>query len=257
MITNTNIDNEEVDKRYILPWLGIVNTNLCRGLDVNYGLYTQCPNKPSQKGFCNYCLYAHKQTGTTDDRLRNKKKLYVDNLDNKEVNYLKVVKNLDINIVEANKYCKKKWSISLPDKYLNPKKRGRPKKKKNTTIVSDTDSDSNNDNKPVVKKRGRPKKEKKKIITKGEKLITINNQSSNKKVILNNIISMLENDMQNIYNNMEKLLYEHKPCNEEIIEVKIIIINKKEFYIDTDNNCYDPSTETLVGLYDDVTKTIL
>lgn len=254
MPTQTNaIENQN---RYILPWLGNVNEELCKGLDVNYGLYTQCPNKPSKGDFCNYCMYAHKQTGTVKDRL-SCKKLYVDKLNNKEVNYLKVVKNLNINIVEANKYCLEKWSLSLPDKYLHPKKRGRPKKKQNTTIVSDTDSDSSNDTKPVVKKRGRPKKEKKKIITNGENLITMDKKYNEKQIILNNIISMLDQDMKMIYNNMDKLQQEQEPCNEQAIEVKIIIINNKEYYIDIDNNCYDPLTETLVGLYDGVNKTIV
>lgn len=253
-----DISTNEKQNRYILPWLGLINNDLCKGLDVNYGLYTQCPNNPLKNGFCNYCLYAHKQSGTVEDRLLCKNKLYKDKLNNKEVNYLKVAKNLNINISEANKYCMEKWSINLPDKYLNPKKRGRPKKKKNIPIVSDTDSDTNNsDIKPAVKKRGRPKKEKKKIITNGENLITMNKKDDKEKYILNNIISILKSDMNLMHNTMNNLLKDQMPCNEQLIEVKIVMIEGKKYYIDIDDNCYDPSTETLIGLYDKINNTIL
>ena len=110
-------NQKEDDKRIILPWLGLIEKSNCQGLEVNYGLYTQCTNKPEKKDLCLHCVNLQQQTGTVTDRLKTKG-VYKDKFGNKEVNYLKVIQELNINIAEANKYCNKIWNINLPDKYL-------------------------------------------------------------------------------------------------------------------------------------------
>ena len=60
-----------------MPWTGVINNDLCRGLRVNYGLYTQCENTFTKDStFCKTCLNQGTKngsnkpnSGTVDDRL--------------------------------------------------------------------------------------------------------------------------------------------------------------------------------------------
>lgn len=78
-----------------LPWLGCYNSTLCHALRRNYGLYTQCENRPrSESMYCSRCIREARgletttKWGTVEDRMSCGVYEYVDPRGKKPVSYL-------------------------------------------------------------------------------------------------------------------------------------------------------------------------
>jgi|TARA_B000000475_G_scaffold268375_1_gene260726 hypothetical protein len=147
-----------------IPFYGHIETNWCRGVKKNHGLYTQCVKaKPED---CDYCVVCMRQAQNNADgkpncgNINERASVWNENLDYKppgmkqEIPYANIVKKLNISISDAQEEVEKMGWSPIPECHLIEKKvrRGRPKTK---IVVEDSDDDE------PKKKRGRPKKEKK------------------------------------------------------------------------------------------------
>ena len=261
-ITNNIPNNKETKKEKSnipMPWTGVINNDLCRGLRVNYGLYTQCENTFTKDStFCKTCLNQGTKngsnkpnSGTVDDRLCQPIMNYRDKKSGKTPTpWCQVIKKLNISMDEAINQAKE-MNITISPEQLadSEKKRGRPKK--NITNVSDTDSEEGGvgDVSPK-KKRGRPKKEQKPMETvAGDDLIA-------------NIIRNLAPE-QAVPENGEKLsdeLEEDKidsDDEDEPTEVKKLTIDNIDYLVDRENTVYDMETQEEIGYYDQETNSII
>lgn len=144
-----------------MPWCGSAEMDgeMCHGLRLNHGLYTQCRNDhEGGEVLCKTCARsAHvagrggPAYGTIEDRLSNGVD-FRDPSGKAPVPYGNVLKKLNISQECAAKEALK-FGITLSDAdfVVTEGKRGRPKK----TTVSDSDSESTGEKRA----RGRPKKE--------------------------------------------------------------------------------------------------
>ena len=156
------LKEKEKGKKVIIPFCGRIDEERCKGIKINYGLYTQCENNMFQKNLCKTC---HKQSeknsdgkpnyGTIDERLD---KNYKDKNGKEPIKYSKFMEKMNITREMAEKEAEKQ-GVTIPEEEFEIKKtnRGRPKKSTSTTDTSDEESIAE------PKKRGRPPKEKKVI----------------------------------------------------------------------------------------------
>ena len=149
----SELELESVMKEVPLPYVGEKVEGKCKNVKYNYGLYSQCLEW-SEEEYCMKCKCEGKY-GNIEDRKEVKE--YVDPYGNKERGYVEVLNLLNIPIKKGEEACKKA-GINIKLNEIK-KKRGRPKKEKTNTIVSDSD-----DEEKIKKKRGRPKKEKSEIV---------------------------------------------------------------------------------------------
>ena len=156
------LKEKEKGKKKMLPFCGRIDEERCKGIKINYGLYTQCENNIFQKNLCKTC---HKQSeknsdgkpnyGTIYERLD---KNYKDKNGKEPIKYSKFMEKMNITREMAEKEAEEQ-GLTIPEEEFEFKKttRGRPKKSTSTTDTSDEESIAE------PKKRGRPPKEKKVI----------------------------------------------------------------------------------------------
>ena len=48
----------------LLPFCGVINSDWCNGVRLNYGIYTQCTNNKDKSGFCKTCYKQGEKNGT-------------------------------------------------------------------------------------------------------------------------------------------------------------------------------------------------
>ena len=146
----------------LLPFCGVINSDWCNGVRLNYGLYTQCTNDKDKKtGFCKTCLKQGEKNGTgnptygTIQERANAGNDFRDPKGKPPVRYANIMEKFDISKEDAMKAASD-LGLVIPEEELEVKvvKRGRPKK---SVAVSDTDSEASA---PTQKKRGRPRKDK-------------------------------------------------------------------------------------------------
>lgn len=239
--------------KVIMPWIGLVNDNNCRGLRINHGLYTQCDNKKTQESngmwFCKTCYNQGVKngsgipnSGTVDERLKYDIMGYVDKKTGKKcIPWCQVLNKLNIDIDEAKQEAEKQ-NITIPECHFvsSEKKRGRPKKNNNTS-VSDTDSETTEggvgDESPK-KKRGRPKKDKKATdVVAGDDLIAkmISNLAPSQEK--SEEVTSTEKEEKNSDDELEE--EDVDDDDEPPTEVQKITINGKDYLIDMEDTIYD------------------
>jgi chemotaxis protein histidine kinase CheA len=169
-----------------LPFVGLVDDEVCYGIRLNHGLHTQCSNdRVEGLEYCKTCVkQAEKNAsgkptyGDIRDRTECGILEYRDPKGKQTLPYINVVEKLGLDM-DAVKAEAAKFGIEIPEEHLVKRetKRGRPKK--DTTSVSDTSSEASQ-----PKKRGRPKKEKKVESVVGDDLLAAlkNAQADAKKV---------------------------------------------------------------------------
>ena len=152
---------QKVKNQMLLPFCGVINSDWCNGVRLNYGLYTQCTNNKDKSGFCKTCYKQGEKNGTgvpTYGTIQDRAKAGDDFRDPKgkpSIRYANIMEKFNISLNDAQNAANSLgWTI--PDEELEVKvvKRGRPKK---SVAVSDTDSEASA---PAQKKRGRPRKDK-------------------------------------------------------------------------------------------------
>ena len=140
-----NFDEDEAllileNKKSIpLPFNGVINEDLCKGIRFNKRLYTQCHIKTNNK-YCNTCLkQSNKNTnnkpnfGNMDDRMKGHPLDYIDPYGKKVVPYANILKKEGITIDEAkNEAAKHNMIISEYDLIEQIIPLGRPKLKEPT-----------------------------------------------------------------------------------------------------------------------------
>jgi len=142
-----------------LPFLGQINENKCKGIKVNYRLFTQCGADICNKS-TEYCSSCYKQATINTDNIPMYGNIYK-RLElyriNKPFIHNGIKEELYGNVLNKLKISKEKAIKELHNANLtfdesifntNIKQRGRPKKDKNTEKT----------NTPNKKQRGRPKK---------------------------------------------------------------------------------------------------
>ena len=155
---------EKIDKidKIIMPFCGVIKEEWCKGVRLNYGLYSQCQNKMEKNNdYCKTCKNQCSKSGTgkpTYGRIEDRVKAgenYVDPKGKSPVRYANIMEKLNITREDAESEAER-LGLKIPEEefVLKVAKRGRPKK---SVAVSDTDSEKSE---PIKKKRGRPRKEK-------------------------------------------------------------------------------------------------
>jgi hypothetical protein len=145
----------------IMPFVGIVDDDLCYGVRLNHGLHTQCENgKKGENKYCSTCLKQSEKNasgkpnnGDIRDRLNCGLLEYRDPKGRQTETYGNVVARLNLDKEMCLREAER-LKVKIPEEHwcVSEKKRGRPKK--SVTEVSDTTSEK------TEKKRGRPKKTK-------------------------------------------------------------------------------------------------
>ena len=241
-------------RRIPLPWLGKINTNCCRALNYNLGLYTQCENSVHDTEYCITCCskkeeYGEFPHGTVSDRMEA-------NFEGKNgkpvISYGNILEKKKILKADVLNYAME-LDIVIPEELfcVVKKPRGRPKKEQSVAVNDSSDEDA------PKKKRGRPKK-----------AVVIDNQDGILGAILNpsfakkeetkekctsNIISPL-NRKEIVLHNQDTSSESGTPVDtesdvEEIEGVEMIHNGIKYFKTDS-NELYDPDTEEHVANWD-------
>ena len=91
---------KEKGKRVILPFCGRIDEEKCRGIKINYGLYTQCEKNIFSNNLCKCCNKQSEKNsngkpnyGTIDERLN---KNYKDKNGKEPVKYSKIMEKMNI-----------------------------------------------------------------------------------------------------------------------------------------------------------------
>ena len=243
-LVNQPKKNKELKEIKVLPWLGIVDNNKCKGLRYCHGLHVQCDKDATD--LCKMCMKSNVPYGRVEDRLKCNLTEYRDPKGKQTLPYINVAEKLGIDIDKANRCCQELYDMNIPDEHLIPRKiqRGRPKK---STAVSDTESDTAS----PKKKRGRPRKAKKKIVTIGDELIDNLMKQADDSIALPDlspILSNIKQFSQQIISEMANLEQHNIHAEEcEVVEFKCEGV---VYWKDKDHNLYDPDTEDHIGLYD-------
>lgn len=171
---------KKLKPKFALPWTGVVNETLCKGIKANNALFTQCTMEPESEG-ARYCSTCQKQAdtnpngkpsaGTVEDRMDVGPLDYVGPKDGVKVyTYGSFLKKKKITREEAVAEAAK-FGIEIPEYQFEvvERKRGRPSKKNGTTAAaSDTSSGSGSDSEATASKKPKKKMTKKKEHTNTE-----------------------------------------------------------------------------------------
>lgn len=276
-------DNKKEKPAFILPFVGMVNENTCKGIKKNYDLHTQCVNKPlKNKDYCKTCANNAEKanqekppSGDIRDRLNMDIMAYVDPKGVQTKPYITYLQKHNISKEDAIKEAAK-FGIVIPDVHFietkQKQKRGRGKAKPKTMTLStmktetekenekesekeketetcknQTDEKQNNDSsKKLTKKRGRPKKQKQVLDEQVEYKETLDDESETVSASGKNEISQQKDiEMEN------EIIHqpEYKCCKMQY---------KDEMYLlsEEDNLVFDIHTEQYLGKYHPDTKTI-
>ena len=245
-----------------LPWTGKVGEENCRALEYNNGLFTQCGSKKEMgKDYCVNCIKRQEENngeleyGTVEDRM---KKDFEGKGGKGVIPYGNVLKKKKISREEAENAAREQ-GIEIPEKEFEVlvRKRGRPKKV--STSVEDT---------PEKKKRGRPRKRNATVVCEENPVDLIGNLAK-----MASVKSPEKSPVKSPVKLPEKVpvkLPEKSPeksvelQEEEEEEEDDDDITVQEFthkgikYLRSDENVlYDPTTQDVVGVWDENTQTIM
>ena len=231
-------------KGVLLPWCGEVIEEDCVCLKLNNGLYTQCRKRKELGEYCKGCNGSVNRNGgvavygTVSDRLNCEIEEYKDPHGRKPVNYMSVMRKLNISKLEAEEEAKKLgWKIPLCHFEESKTKRGRPKKCV-SVLVDDTSSECSK------KKRGRPRKEKEVVSNSvGEDLIAslmIEQLKVDEVLECNSEVNII------IKNESEEL---DEELDEEETKVIKVDIDGKQYLRSEDNMLYDIESHDAVGMW--------
>ena len=266
---------KEKGKRVILPFCGRIDEEKCRGIKINYGLYTQCEKNIFSNNLCKCCNKQSEKNsngkpnyGTIDERLN---KNYKDKNGKEPVKYSKIMEKMNITREMAEKEAEEQGLI-IPEEEFEIKKtnRGRPKKSVSTTDTSDEESIAE------PKKRGRPPKEKKVIENGNIGDDLIKNLIEEAKKNEEKVETKKELEPEIINNNDEddepkdeeddepKDEEDDEPKNEEDDEsdeeetVVVPFVFKGVKYLKAaDNTIYDINTHEEIGIWDEIKQEIV
>lgn len=129
-------------KSYPLPFIvEKVNMEGCHGLSYNHGLFTQCRNKCDNSHYCSKCAdEADKNAksvpdnGCIEDRLKVGLYEFKDPKGRSPIPYLKVLKNMKLDVSEVLKSVCELPSEHLEEKEVKKERKGRPKKEKSSNV---------------------------------------------------------------------------------------------------------------------------
>ena len=258
---------KEKGKRVILPFCGRIDEEKCRGIKINYGLYTQCEKNIFSNNLCKCCNKQSEKNsngkpnyGTIDERLN---KNYKDKNGKEPVKYSKIMEKMNITREMAEKEAEEQGLI-IPEEEFEIKKtnRGRPKKSVSTTDTSDEESIAE------PKKRGRPPKEKKVIENGNIGDDLIKNLIEEAKKNEEKVETKKELEPEIINNNDEddepKDEEDDKPKDEEDDEsdeeetlVVPFVFKGVKYLKAADNTIYDINTHEEIGIWDEIKQEIV
>ena len=271
---NANKEMQQRKNNIPLPFCGVINTNCCYGVRLNYGLYTQCTN--SQTIYNNehpVCETCNKQI----NKNRNNEPTYGyittrfeqgnnfrDPKGKAPINYANIMEKLNISRNDAEKVANE-IGLTIPEDQFIIKKasRGRPKK---DTTADDTASESSYTSVKEEKKRGRPRKNKEIVDKETAKINTINEMLSSIKQTENTKTqdtSSLQNESE-CCDDCDCEDEEHVEVEAQAIKLKknsdlgyvIVGVDDADYLITPDNQIYDPKTHDLKGVWNSKTKRV-
>lgn len=255
-IINEKEKNKERGKKMMLPFCGRIDDEKCRGIKINYGLYTQCENNIFQKNLCKTCFKQSEKNndgkpnyGTIDERLDKK---YKDKNGKQPIKYSKFMEKMNITREMAEKEAEK-LGLIIPEEEFEIKKtsRGRPKKSTSTTDTSDEESVAE------PKKRGRPPKEKKVIENGnvGDDLIKNLIEEANKNE-LKKAVTPEPNNVETPESDNDDDNDDDSDDEEETVVVPFIFKGVK-YLKAADNTIYDINTHEELGVWDEEKQEIV
>ena len=234
-----------------LPFCGKVNENMCNGIRLNHGLYSQCTNKKGATGFCKTCQKQADRNngtptyGTIQDRLKEKNPLdYRDPKGKRVVPYANVMEKLGITKEQAIEAADKLgWTISEENFTKRVLKKGRPAKKK-------SDKKECKEKKP----RGRPRKQKKVVTEEVDNLVESLVNQAKESISKSEPEKEPESEPEKEPEKEPEPELETEPESEseeeEEKEVSKVIYNDTEYLEDNEGFLYDIETHELVGKWD-------
>ena len=269
-----DLENKQRKTNIPLPFCGVINSNCCYGVRLNYGLYTQCTN--NQTCYNNthpVCETCNKQINknanneptygyiTTRFELGNN---FRDPKGKSPVNYANVMEKLNISRIDAEKAAKE-LGLKIPEDQFILKKlaRGRPKK---DTSADDTASEASYSSVKEEKKRGRPRKNKEVV-----------DKETNDNNIINDMMKTIHSEVNSKLieeTSQEQLNCEDCDCNcdesddeteafpiklkkkSDLGYVNVETVDEADYLLTADNKLYDPKTHDLKGVWNPKTKRV-
>ena len=253
-------EKEKKKKKIMLPFCGRIDEEICQGIKINYGLYTQCENSIFEKKLCKTC---HKQSeknsdgkpnyGTIDERLESN---YKDKNGKKPIKYSKFMEKMNITreMAETEAECQG-LTIAEEEFEIAKTSRGRPKKSTSTTDTSDEESIAE------PKKRGRPQKEKKVIENgnAGDDLIMNLIEEANKPEPNKTTTPKPSKDIPEPKQTDNNDVRDDEDDEDEDEETVVVPFTFKgvKYLKATDNSIYDINTHEQLGVWDETKQEII
>ena len=233
-------DKKKKRKKSIpLPWTGAVCVENCRALEYNNGLFTQCGSGKELGDYCGDCIKKKEENnnefeyGTVEDR---EKKEFRGMGGKGVIPYGNVLKKKKISREEAEAAAREK-GVEIPEHLFaeEVRKRGRPKKI--STAVEDT---------PEKKKRGRPGKRSATVVCEENSVDLIKNLAN-----MTSETSAAKSPAKSLGKTVE--------VEEDDNEITVQEFTHKGIsYLRSDDNVlYEPTTQEVVGVWDENTQTIM
>ena len=241
-------DKKKKRKKSIpLPWTGAVCVENCRALEYNNGLFTQCGSGKELGDYCGDCIKKKEENnnefeyGTVEDR---EKKEFRGMGGKGVIPYGNVLKKKKISREEAEAAAREK-GVEIPEHLFaeEVRKRGRPKKI--STAVEDT---------PEKKKRGRPGKRSATVVCEENSVDLIKNLAN-----MTSETSAAKSPEKSAAKSPAKCLGKTVEVEQEDNEITVQEFTHKGIsYLRSDDNVlYEPTTQEVVGVWDENTQTIM
>lgn len=253
-----------------LPFCGVINKTCCYGIRLNYGLYTQCTNDctvyNTEFPLCQTCYKQSEKNSNgqpTYGFITNRVEQGINYRDPKgkaPITYANIMEKMNITRDAAEKAAKKVGLVIPESEFIIKKaQRGRPKK---DTTADDTASESSfiETDKKTEKKRGRPKKNK--------DTIDVNDIGNHMlKELVTQVKNSEENNIENRESITENKEDDDESDEAEAVPIKLdkknalgykIVDTEKEaeYLLTSDNQLYTPFTHDLKGNWNAKTKSI-
>jgi hypothetical protein len=276
-ITKTKVPRVKMEKeKFGLPFIpGLVKEELCQGLSLNGGLFTQC-QKEKKEGceYCNKCEEKAEESGMTIMRRMSVGLLeFRNNKGQKPVSYISYLSKKDVSRDEAEERARE-LGVVIPEEYweVQEKKRGRPKKEEKEVAAV---SEENDEEKPkkVKKVLSDEEKEERKVARELAKRDKLAEKERERKAQLEEMkakeevkqqeVKQQEVKQQEVKQQEVKQQEAQEVKNEEVqeeakkITVRKILINGKKYLRTSANVLYDAETKEEVGTYDPINKVII
>lgn len=242
-----------------LPWTGAVCVENCGALEYNNGLFTQCGSAKELGDYCGNCIKKKEENnnefeyGTVEDR---QKKEFRGMGGKGVIAYGNVLKKKKISREEAEAAAREK-GVEIPEHLFveEVRKRGRPKKI--STGVEDT---------PEKKKRGRPGKRSATVVCEENSVDLIKNlanmssETSAEKPAAKSPAKSPEKSPEKCpAKSAAKCRGKTREVEEDDNEITVQEFTHKGIsYLRSDDNVlYEPTTQEVVGVWDENTQTIM